>query len=168
MAVTLRQARPQDEEFLFKVYASTRTDELALVPWSDSQREAFLRMQFSAQHSYYHDRFAEADYQVIELNGRPVGRFYVLRDSSVFKILDMALLPAHRNAGIGTMLLREIMTEAEGPGRAVQIYVETYNPSLRLFERLGFSRLAEEGANFLMEWRPASQSSEQTSVAGET
>lgn len=39
---------------------------------------------------------------------------------------------------------------------AVRIHVEEYNPSLRLFERLGFQRCALNGVHLLMEWRPNS------------
>lgn len=73
MPITLRAAGPDDAAFLFDVYASTRAEELAPVPWSNEQRQEFLRMQFDAQHSYYHERFPEADYQVILADGEAVG-----------------------------------------------------------------------------------------------
>lgn len=36
-----------DEEFSYCVYATTRTEEMALVDWSTEQKEAFLRMQMT-------------------------------------------------------------------------------------------------------------------------
>jgi ribosomal protein S18 acetylase RimI-like enzyme len=71
------------------------------------------------------------------------------------RILDITVLPEYRNRGIGTSLLRDLLDEASHPGKRVRIHVETFNPSLRLLERLGFKSIAEEGINFLMEWRPA-------------
>src|SRR3712207_8583920 len=43
------RVEPSDDEFLLDVYASTRSEELAPVPWTDEQKRAFLRMQFDAQ-----------------------------------------------------------------------------------------------------------------------
>ena len=48
--LSLRPIAPDDEELLFRVYASTRAEELAAVAWTDEQKAAFLRMQFAAQH----------------------------------------------------------------------------------------------------------------------
>jgi ribosomal protein S18 acetylase RimI-like enzyme len=153
-SITLRSATVTDEEFLLKIHASTRAAEMALVPWSEEQREAFLQMQFNAQHSHYLEQFPRADYKLILADGEPVGRLYVDRDDMAVKILDIAVLPDKRRAGIATFLLTEILAEAKESDIAVRIHVETFNPSLGLFERLGFNRIAEEGINFLLEWRP--------------
>lgn len=153
MAITLRPALPEDESFLLEVYASTRAQEMALVPWDDEQRKSFLTMQFTAQHSHYRKQFPEASYSVILRDGLPVGRFYVFRQDDFMRILDITVLPEYRNGGIGISLVQELLDEAAHARKRVLIYVETYNPSLRLFERLGFKSIAEEGANFLLEWR---------------
>src|SRR6266536_251448 len=141
------------EPFLFEVYASTRAQEMALVPWDDEQRKSFLTMQFVAQHSHYREQFPEASYSVILRDDSAVGRFYILREEREIRILDITVLPEYRNGGVGTTLLRDLLNEAEQSGKRVLIYVETFNPSLRLFERLGFKSIAEEGLNFLLEWR---------------
>jgi ribosomal protein S18 acetylase RimI-like enzyme len=156
MPITLRDALPEDESFLFEVYASTRAQEMAFVPWDDEQRKSFLTMQFVAQHSYYREQFPDANYSVILRDDSPVGRFYVLREKREIRILDITVLPEHRNEGIGTSLMQDLLAEAAQAEKKVQIYVETFNPSLRFFERLGFKSIAEEGINFLMEWCPAS------------
>lgn len=153
MSITLRDVLPEDESFLFDVYASTRAQELAAVPWDDEQRTSFLRMQYAAQHSHYREQFPDASYGVILRDDLPVGRFYVLREQREIRILDLTVLPEYRNEGIGTSLLRSLLEEAAQRGKRVLIYVETFNPSLRLFERQGFKSVAEEGINFLMEWR---------------
>jgi ribosomal protein S18 acetylase RimI-like enzyme len=155
MPITLREIRPEDEAFLFEVYASTRAQEMALVPWDDEQRKSFLTMQFAAQHSHYREQFPDANCSVILRDNLSLGRFYVLKKKGEIRILDITILPECRNSGIGTLLLRELLDEAAQSKQRVLIYVETFNPSLRLFERLGFRSIAEEGINFLMEWRPA-------------
>ncbi|HMG74397.1 MAG TPA: GNAT family N-acetyltransferase [Pyrinomonadaceae bacterium] len=154
MSITLREVTAEDEAFLLEVYASTRAMELSLVPWSDEQREAFLKFQFEAQHTHYRTQFPEASYQIIFNNTERVGRLYVLRDTNEMRVLDITVMPQHRNAGIGTLLIRDLLTEAEQSGKPVSIWVEQFNPSRTLFQRLGFSKIEEDGYNYLMQWRP--------------
>ena len=153
-AITLRPARDRDREFLYRVYASTREDELAVVPWTDAQREEFLRMQFAAQDSHYHTHFPDAAYDLVLRDGQPIGRLYVDRRPDELRILDIALLSEHRGGGIGTGLMRELLDEAARAGKAVRIHVEHNNPALRLYHRLGFTRVGDTGVYYLMEWVP--------------
>lgn len=152
--VTLRPIRPEDEAFLFSVYASTREDELAALGWNGVQKESFLRMQFNAQQRHYHTQFAGATFEVILRENQPIGRLYVDRREDEIRIIDIALLPAHRRAGIGSHLLDRLLTEAAEKGKPVRIHVERFNPALRLYERLGFRRIEDQGVYFLMEWTP--------------
>lgn len=151
--VTLRPVEPGDEPFLFIVYASTRMAELAQVPWNEAQREAFLRMQFEAQQSHYRKHYPDASHDIILLKDEPVGRVYVAREEQLMTILDITILPEHRSCGFGTPLIKELQSEAAKAEKPLHIYVENFNPSLRLFERLGFSRSEDDGINILMEWR---------------
>jgi GNAT superfamily N-acetyltransferase len=154
-AVTLRAVGPADEAFLLDVYAGTRADELALVPWTDEQRQAFVRMQFAAQQEHYQEKYPEANHDIILLAGRPVGRLYVAREEHEIRIVDIALLPPERNAGVGSYLIRELLDEATRAGKPLRVYVESFNPSLPLFERLGFYRAEQNGMHILMQWDPA-------------
>jgi GNAT superfamily N-acetyltransferase len=158
-SITLRPVAAEDEAFLLKTYGSVRADELAQVPWSASQREAFLKMQFDSQQLHYRTHNAEAAHDIILLNERPIGRLYVARRDREIRILDITILPEDRNQGIGTSLIKGLIDEAARVGKPLNIYVEFYNPSLRLFERLGFlkvDRPDDDGVNHLMEWRALS------------
>jgi ribosomal protein S18 acetylase RimI-like enzyme len=152
MNVALRPIAPGDQAFLSRVYAGTRTDELALVDWDEGQKAAFLAMQFAAQHRYYQEHYADADFAVILAGFRPVGRLYVARWPDEIRIVDIALLPEHRNAGIGTSLLKQLQAEAAQAGKPLRIHVERFNPALRLYERLGFRQIDDRGVYWLMEW----------------
>jgi ribosomal protein S18 acetylase RimI-like enzyme len=153
-AITLRPAGVEDEAFLYAVYAGTRADELALLDWDQAQKDAFLTMQFTAQHRHYHTYYADADFQLVLLSGRPVGRLYVARRADDILLIDIALLPEHRNAGIGSLLLTDLLAEAEQVGKPVRLHVEPWNRARRLYERLGFRRIAQQGLYWLMEWLP--------------
>ena len=155
-SVRLRAVSAEDDLFLLKVYASTRADELARVPWAAAQVAAFLRMQFDAQQLHYQTHNPTATHDIILLNERPIGRLYVARRDQEIRILDITILPEYRNQGTGTSLIKELIDEAARVLKPLNIYVEFYNPSLRFFERLGFlkvDRPDDDGVNYLMEWR---------------
>src|SRR5262249_32357263 len=136
------------------LYASTREQEMALVPWSQEQKDAFVRMQYEAQKRHYQAEFPDAVHDIIYVEGMPVGRLYLARRSNAVHILDITLLPRHRGQGAGGLVLRRVLDEARGAGKPVTIYVESFNPSLRLFERLGFQRDLVQGFQCLLKWQP--------------
>jgi ribosomal protein S18 acetylase RimI-like enzyme len=152
-SLRLRAAVPEDEQFLRAVYASTRAEELARVLWSDEQKRAFTDMQFAAQDAHYRRYYPSAQYSIIEVQGVPAGRLYVDRSEKEILIIDIALLPEHRRAGIGTRLLRELQDEARTAGKVLTIHVEKFNPALRLYQRLGFQQVKDEGVYLLLEWK---------------
>lgn len=152
-STVLRAANPSDEAFLRDVYASTRAEELMQVPWTDEQKRAFTDMQFTAQDTYYREHYPTAEFLVIEQYGTPIGRLYVDRWENEIRILDIALLPQFRGAGIGTKLLVELREEARGAGKVLTIHVEKFNPALHLYERLGFKQKQDKGIHLLMEWQ---------------
>ena len=156
--ISLRAASPEDEPFLAAVYASTREAELALVDWTDEQKSAFLQMQFDAQHRYYHEHYRDTSWDVVLLDGEPIGRLYVARWPEEIRIVDIALLPAHRGSGIGSRLIGELLREAEDANKPLRIHVEQYNPAIRLYERLGFTPIGRHGVYILMQRVPAPSS----------
>ncbi|HAV35432.1 MAG TPA: GNAT family N-acetyltransferase, partial [Massilia sp.] len=68
-----------DEAFLRRLYAEVRAPEIALTGWDAVTAEAFLRMQFDAQHHHYQKHYAGARFDIVEHEGVPAGRLYVLR-----------------------------------------------------------------------------------------
>ena len=153
--VSLRPVTPEDEAFLYEVYKTTRAEEMAMVPWDEARREAFLKMQFSAQQTHYRTYYTGTSHDIILSDADMVGRLYVAREEDAIRILDITILPEHRNKGLGTPLIKDLIAEASRAGLPLTIHVESFNPSLRLFERLGFSKVKDDGFYQLMEWREA-------------
>jgi len=151
-SVVLRPVRPEDQPFLMRVYVNTRTEELAVVPWSPAEKELFLRQQFDAQHRHYQSAYPDGQFNVICAGPEDIGRLYVWRGRDELRIVDIALLPEWRGQGIGTLLIRTLLDEATATHRSVSIHVEQNNPALRLYERFGFQRIQETGVYWLMQW----------------
>lgn len=151
--ITFRPFTEADLDFLREVYASTRAEELAMVPWTEEQKAAFCRQQFDAQHTHYQKYYPTASYDIIEQAGRGIGRLYVERKEREILVIDITLLPAYRGAGLGTRMLRELQEEAREARKTLLIHVEKFNPALRLYQRLGFRATEDKEVYLLMEWR---------------
>jgi ribosomal protein S18 acetylase RimI-like enzyme len=157
--VLLRPERPEDEAFLFAVYAGTREEELALTNWNEDLRRAFLNQQFNAMRQGYRSQFPTGEFLVIESAGKPIGRMVIHRTAAEIRVVDLALLPAHRNQGIGTWLLRRVCAQADRP---VHLSVLKFNRAVHWYERLGFTKISEQGIYDEMEWRSAAANRQPT------
>jgi GNAT superfamily N-acetyltransferase len=140
---SLRPTQPGDQEFLFRVYANTRAEEMALVDWTDEQKTAFLNMQFEAQSRHYRTHYPAAEYSIILRDGEPVGRLIMDRSAAQHLIIDIALLTEFRCLGIGTAILKDLMNEARQASLPLVLRVEFFNPAMRLYSRLGFIKTRE-------------------------
>lgn len=153
--LALRPATPADAEFLYRVYASTRYEELAPAGWPPEQVEAFLRMQFRAQDTHYRTYFPDTAFDLILWAGEPAGRLYVDRRPDEIRVVDISLLPEYRGRGAGSALFAALFAEAAAAGLPVRISVEVFNPARRLYDRLGFVPIDTTGPVYhLMEWVP--------------
>lgn len=151
-----RTAQEGDRPFLADLYASTRSEELAPLPWSEAEKRAFLRSQFDAQDRHYRAHFPDCAFLVVEEEGGPaIGRLYVDRREDEVRLVDIALVPERRGRGIGSRILEGVLAEAARAGLPVRIHVERDNPARRLYARLGFRAIGENGVHLLMERLPA-------------
>lgn len=149
-----RAVTDADWPLLARVYAESRAEELAPVPWPQAAKDAFLAQQFEFQRRHYATHYAGADLWVVQLHGEPIGRVYVYRSATELRLMEIALLAAWRGRGLGRAMLEELLDEADRSTRAVTLHVEPNNPVLRLYQRLGFSTVEQRGAYLYMH-RPA-------------
>lgn len=154
-AIALRPARTDDASLLFTVFASTRDFELEVLRLPPAQAELFLRQQFHAQATQYALHYGDGDHSIIEVDGVAAGRLWVVRWEREIRVVDIAILPAHRGLGVGTRLLGDVIARGQSEGVPVTIHVEVHNPARRLYERLGFRLREDKGIYLLME-RPVS------------
>lgn len=154
LAVALQRACPDiglhpehddDLEFLRGLYASVRAPELAPIDWSEQRKREFTDAQFALQGSHYREHYPGAEFLVIEQAGVPIGRFYLCRFAHEIRVMDIALVEARRNAGIGTRLMRALLDVADAEARSVTLHVEPDNPAQHLYRRLGFALIEPRG-----------------------
>ncbi len=155
MHVTLRTVTPDDQDFLFQNYVATRADDLTFAGLDERQREFLLKMQFNAQQQSYAAHHPQADHHIVLVDEQPAGRIMVNRTGEAIAFIDIALLPEYRNAGIGTYLIKELLSESVAKNLPIRMHVRKANVgALRLYERLGFSVRGDDGMYLSMEFVP--------------
>ena len=150
--VSLRPVTPGDEDFLLRVYKSSRGEDLRGLGWDEDRISEFLEMQYEAQGNFHASDFPNASDEVILLDSQPVGRLIVDRRADEIRLVDLALLPDYRNRGLGSRLIQSLKEEATLQRKPLRLQLIRFNRALGLFERLGFMRTSETGTHFQMEW----------------
>jgi ribosomal protein S18 acetylase RimI-like enzyme len=150
----LRPETDDDLPFLMRLYGSTREPELAMTGWPAEQKQAFIAQQFQAQRHHYRTFISNCRFDVLECRGEPIGRLYLETRQTQLNVVDIALLPTWRGKGIGTTILEALIKTAGQTERGVGIFVEKYNPALRLYRRLGFLEIQDTGIYYEMERPP--------------
>jgi len=147
--VSLRSATPDDEGFLLKLFGSTRIDEFKFLA-DVNQIDALIGMQFNLQRQQYEAGYPDAEHNIILHDGQPIGRIFVDEGEREIALVDVALIPEFRNQGIGRYLLDQLLARAAAVKKPVRLHVSKLNPARRLYERLGFSVVSEDGMYFEM------------------
>jgi ribosomal protein S18 acetylase RimI-like enzyme len=147
LAFGLRPAQPADADFEYMLYASTRDD---LRPLGSEVFDGLVGMQFRAQTMSIKLEHPDAERKIVVVETAPVGRLIIDASGDHIEVIDVALLPQYRCHGIGTGVLRGVLSNADRLGRAVLLHVEKQSRAVRLFERLGFSIRGDVGMYFAM------------------
>lgn len=150
---SLRHAIDADLPRLRDLYADTRADEMAGVPWPLAAKRHFLDQQFELQHRHYLAYYADADFMVVEHEKILQGRYYLLRTAPYHLIVDISLMKQKRGQGIGRALIEASQREAEANGCGMQLQVLEHNTRARkLYEKLGFVVTESADMHHRMHW----------------
>jgi len=143
--IAFRPMVDADLPFIEALFASTRAEEVALTGWPEEQQRAFLAQQHGAQHYHYRNHYPDAEWLVVERGREPIGRLYLDRSERLLHIIDLSLVPASRGQGLGGAILADVIGAAQFEGLDVSLHVERHNPAIRLYQRLGFDCVGEDG-----------------------
>lgn len=150
----LRPERDGDRDFRFELFCASRPPEWQMAAFEPTLFRHVMLQQFHAQTVSYRTQFPQARFEIIELDGEPVGRIVVDRPAGSIHVVDLAVLPAFRGRGIGTGVLEALIDEARRCGIPVRLNVASGNdPSLRLYLRLGFEVVDKTEMYLGMQWR---------------
>lgn len=149
--IKLRPVGEEDEAFIETVYRSIRENELKLTNWTEQQQQAFIMMQSMAQLAEYKTKFPGADFMVIIYNKQDAGRFYTWENDLEIRLIDITVLPPFRGKGIAKFLLGELIKRSIKAEKKISLHVDTVNPALQFYRRLGFIHIKTNGRYYYME-----------------
>ena len=136
--IRLRPVEPSDDALLYALFKASRP-ELGLIPLPPEQVEMIYRHQFEAQRASYRDAHPESVQSIVLSDETPVGMIWVNRTEDEHCVMDVIVAPEHRNRGIGSELVKDVISGAKAAGVPVRCSVAVMNPgSLRFHLRLGF------------------------------
>jgi len=156
MEFTLRPAAAGDEEFLAQLYGDVRYLEFAILALPPEAFATLMQMQYRAQRLGYQNSYPNAQHSIIWVGETRVGRILVDYAATSVLLVDIALLTAARNHGIGTAILQALQAEAHKQNLPLRLHVRFGNRALQLYQRLGFRQTGETATHLEMELPPAS------------
>ena len=163
IGIVLRNREDGDLPYLRALDAAIRGGMLMGVAWSEVERTRFLDTQFTLQHRHFLTCYGAADFLVIQQRAQPIGRLYIDRSRSVWRIVDIAIEPSRQRHGLGRALLQWIQRAARRTGAdGIDLHVAHDNPgAARLYAALGFvDAISAFATHRRMTWpanRPASR-----------
>ena len=106
------------------------------------------------QNKFFEEDWASGPSDIIMYNGICCGysRIDVRADYSV--VCELVILPEFQRKGIGTAILRQVISEAEQRGIPVKIGALKENRALELYRRLGFRDVDSSSTHIGLEYRP--------------
>lgn len=158
MSVEKRPTCAGDSDFLWRLYAATRSEELAAWGLPPEQQRHLLEMQYRARCQGYAASFPDAEHSILVEEGVPAGAMIVARSQAELRLVDISVLPEHRGRGIGAGAIGELIREAHARARPLRLSVLRTNPAQRLYQRLGFVASGGDAVYIEMEYMPGDSS----------
>ena len=153
---TLRPAEPKDAEFLFNVILE------AMKPVSTFLRtEAF---DYDKEFKEHLKKFESEKVNVIQCEGKDIGRLRVVRSEDSIYIGGIQLLPSFQGLGIGTAIMSDLIRESEQLGIPILLEVHYVNEAaLSFYTKLGFKEVNRLEKKLEMKYIPTNNISDNKS-----
>lgn len=152
--ITLHPEDPADENFLRDLLIAQRWAEFAHFPLDDDQKIALLHQQFIAKRRHYAQHYPNAWRAIITRADQAIGRVELDNRPGRIWVIDIGLHPSQCGQGLGSVVLNAVLAAAAAAGQGVGLSVALGNPAERLYRRLGFHSISNDGANQMMHWQP--------------
>jgi GNAT superfamily N-acetyltransferase len=138
----LRPATRADEAMLFALHRGAMR-EYVDATWGWNERW---------QQAHFAARYAPARNAVIVrgANATDIGRVSLSRHWRTLFLRDIELIADERNRGLGSAIVRAVLALARAEDRPVELFVLNCNPARRLYSRLGFVVVGDDGARLTM------------------
>jgi ribosomal protein S18 acetylase RimI-like enzyme len=156
MTVSTRLEAEADEPFLRRLIIAEVAENLMASSWPETIRDNLLDVQYRARRNSIRANFPQAESLLVLLDGQNAGWLVVDGTEGTQKdelrLVEILLLPDHRGKGVGSQLIRDLLLTAERAHLPLRLSVDVRNAAaIRLYERLGFRRIAGDEIRHFME-----------------
>jgi len=136
-----RSINENDYEFIYQVKkeAYQKYVEQYFGSWVEEQQRAYFKT--------FMETCKEGTF-VITLDGHNIGFYNGIVTDDAYEIGNICIIPEYQNRGIGTAILKELLSK--NTDRTISLQYFKSNPVGRLYERLGFRRSGETAYHFQM------------------
>ena len=102
------------------------------------------------QRSIFATQWKREEVRIISVDGNDAGWLQIAELPAEIRLQKFFISPEHQRAGIGSEILSRLLATWRPTGKKIVLRVLKNNPARRLYERLGFSVIAEAGVVFRM------------------
>jgi GNAT superfamily N-acetyltransferase len=128
MGISTRPAVASDEEFVNALTRETMRPYVEATWPSDAEREEYYRL----------NRFQQSETEIIQVDGEDAGRITITRRPECIVLEEIHIAPQFQGRGIGQMLIRKLLAEADERRIPTELKVLKRNPAQKLYMRFGF------------------------------
>jgi GNAT superfamily N-acetyltransferase len=138
----LRQAFESDKEYLVSLHKHCYREvvESQFGNWDDE-----------IQRGFFEKKWKPAKFQMIIVAGEKVGVVSVEKHSNHFFISEIQIEPRLQNQGLGSQIIKAILSEARAQNLPVRLEVLQKSKAMNLYLRFGFVQISQTDTHFLME-----------------
>jgi len=143
MPVALRPALDQDFDYCRRLYFGE-------MEWIIEE----LHLDSVAQAVSFQQQWSSSQVRIMVLEGVDIGWLQTITQDDELFIAQMIIDRLFQRKGIGTEVMKYLISEAGCANQAVRLNVVKINPARRLYERLGFQITHEDDRKFYMKREP--------------
>ena len=138
--IDIQQAKAEHYDFALHLYLLTMRPYMQeLIVWDEQEQRASFAAQWKRE-----------EVRIISVDGKDVGWLQVAELPAEIRLQKFFVSPQYQRSGIGSEVLRNLLATWRSTGKKIVLKVLKNNPARRLYERLGFSVVAEAGVIFRM------------------
>jgi ribosomal protein S18 acetylase RimI-like enzyme len=138
--INLQQARAEHYDFALHLYLLTMRPYMQeLIVWDEREQTASFAAQWKRE-----------EVRIISVDGKDVGWLQVTEFPTEIRLQKFFVAPQYQRSGIGSEVLSNLLVTWRSTGKKIVLKVLKNNPARLLYERLGFSVVAEAGVTFRM------------------
>jgi ribosomal protein S18 acetylase RimI-like enzyme len=143
MTIFLRQASDRDFDYCKRLYFEE-------MEWIIQQ----LQLDRAAQATGFQQQWNLTQVRIITLDGSDVGGLQNIEQEGDLFLGQLFVDRVFQRRGIGTNVMKCLMSEAERAHQAMRLSVVKISPAVKLYERLGFQVIREDDRKFYMKRDP--------------